>query len=331
LRFSGVRTEVVAGEPDGPALPASAEQPLKRKGTGAAPRRRRRLAPPGLPWIVPALVIVFGVIYYGIGYTAYISTLNWDGTSPNPAHVGARNYVQALHDPVFWAAIRHTVVFFAVTFTVQTVLGLVLAVLLHSRMRFKPLYRIMIFIPVVLAPALMAPVFRQIFGAAGQFNWLLQHVGLGAVAQPWLAQPSTAIFVIMAATIWEWTGLNFILYHAAISQIDREVIEAARLDGVGNVRLLTRVIWPLVRGTTISLLVLSIIGALRTFDLPWLISQGGPDYATEFLGTRIYRETIPLANVGYGAALSILLLFLAVTTSIGITVHAARRGRKGNA
>jgi ABC-type sugar transport system permease subunit len=177
----------------------------------------------------------------------------------------------------------------------------------------------------------MAPVFRQIFGAAGQFNWLLQHVGLGAVAQPWLAQPSTAIFVIMAATIWEWTGLNFILYHAAISQIDREVIEAARLDGVGNVRLLTRVIWPLVRGTTISLLVLSIIGALRTFDLPWLISQGGPDYATEFLGTRIYRETIPLANVGYGAALSILLLFLAVTTSIGITVHAARRGRKGNA
>lgn len=315
--------------------PPNGPRPVHQQSLTPTPRerqrRRGRLSPPGLPWILPAVVVVVGVIYYGIGYTGYISTLDWDGTSPDPAHVGFENYRKALSDPVFWGAIRHTVIFFAVTFSVQTVVGLVMAVLLQSRLRFAAVYRVLIFIPVVLAPAIMAPVFRQIFAADGQFNWLLRNVGLGDLAQPWLAQPSTAMLVIMVATIWQWTGLNFILYHAAMAQIEEEVLEAARLDGASNFRILTQMIWPLVSGTTMSLVVLSIIGALRTFDLPWLISQGGPDYATEFLGTMIYRETIPLAHVGFGAAISVMLLILAVTISIGVTIRTVRRQRSTNA
>lgn len=310
------------GSEDG--LEASAVYRLKTRS--GIPRGRRSFVPSGLPWILPALVVVLGVIYYGIGYTGYISTLNWDGTSSNPKHVGLQNYQQALHDPVFWTAIRHTVFFFLVTFTVQTFLGFVAAALLHSRAWMKSVYRVLIFIPVVLAPAIMAPVFRQIFAADGQFNSLLRDIGLGALAQPWLAQPSTAMYVIMVATIWEWTGLNFILYYAAMRQIDNQVLEAARLDGAGNVALLRRIVWPLVRGTTMSLLVLSIIGAFKTFDIPWLISQGGPSYATEFLGTLIYRQTIPLAAVGYGAAISILLLIVAISLSVVVNLS---RGSKG--
>jgi raffinose/stachyose/melibiose transport system permease protein len=329
LRISGAGNVSEADEPG--RFPADTEQPLVRNDVVHGGRKRRRLTPPGLPWIVPALVVVLGVIYYGIGYTGYISTLDWDGTSPDPAHIGLQNYQDALHDRIFWISIRHTIIFFAVTFTVQTVLGVVMAVLLHSKVRLKAAYRVIIFVPVVLAPAIMAPVFRQIFAADGQFNSLLHHIGLGDLAQPWLAQPSTAMFVIMVATTWQWTGLNFILYHAAISQIDQEVLEAARLDGAGNIRLLTRIIWPLVSGTTLSLVVLSVIGALRTFDIPWLISQGGPDYATEFLGTKIYRETIPQARVGYGAAISMMLLVLAVTISVAVTFRSIRRGRNKHA
>jgi raffinose/stachyose/melibiose transport system permease protein len=184
-----------------------------------------------------------------------------------------------------------------------------------------------IFIPVVLAPAIMAPVFRQIFAEDGQFNWLLDHVGLGVLSQAWLAQSSTALPVIMVVTIWQWTGLNFILYYGAVAQIDREVIEAARLDGAGNLRILLRIIWPSVWGTTLSIVVLSVIGALKTFDVPYLVAHGGPNYATEFLGTQIYRETIPQARVGYGAALSILLLILAVVTSVVVSRRGTRETR----
>jgi len=307
-----------------------ARQPGAAAGR-AAPKGRRRgpRRPPGLPWILPAFVFVVGFIYYCIGYTGYISTLNWDGVSPTPQHIGFQNYVSAFHDPVFWDTIRHTVLFFVVTFTVQTAIGFTFAALLHSKVKLPNLYKVIIFVPVVLAPATMAPIFRQIFSASGQFNTILSDIGLGSLAHPWLAQSSTALPVIMAITVWEWTGVTFILYFAAITQIDKEIVEAARIDGASGFNVLTRIVWPNVRGTTIALAMLSVIGALKTFDVPNLLSGGteGPNYATEFLGTFIYRISIPTAEVGYGAALSIMLLILALAGAIAFGVRGMREKR----
>jgi len=284
--------------------------------------------PRGYLWILPALALSVGLIYYCIGYTGYISTLDWNGTSPDPIHVGVANYTRALQDPVFWAAIRHTIISFIVTFVIQTALGIVLATLLHSQVRLSAVYKVILFVPVVLAPAITAPVFRQIFADDGQLNWLLTHVGLGAFTQPWLAQSSTALPVIMAITIWQWTGMTFILYYAAMGQIQPEVLEAARIDGAGNLRTLTSIIWPGIRGTTVALATLSAIGALKTFDIPYLVTIGGPNFATEFLGTLIYRQSIPLGVVGYGAAVSVLLLVLAL--GIGIILNLRGREKVGS-
>jgi raffinose/stachyose/melibiose transport system permease protein len=274
---------------------------------------------------MPAFVFVVGLLYYCIIETGYLSTLDWDGTSPNPTSVGAANYDQILHDPVFWLALWHTVVFFVVTFTVQTAIGFVFAALLHSKIKLGALYKVIVFTPVVIAPATMAPVFRQMFAADGQLNWALQHVGLGFLAQPWLAQSSTALPVIMFITVWEFTGLTFVLYYAAMGQIDPETLEAARTDGASNIRALISIVWPGVRGTTVALAMLGVIGALKTFDVPYLVTIGGPNYSTEFLGTYIYRISIPQAHVGYGAALSVMLLILALLGAIAV---AARAGRK---
>jgi raffinose/stachyose/melibiose transport system permease protein len=295
----------------------------------AAPTRRRRglRQSSGLPWILPAFIFVVGTVYYCIGYTGYISTLSWDGVSPNPQHVGFGNYSQLFHDPVFWDTIRHTAEFFVVTFTVQTAIGFTFAALLHSKVKLPSLYKVIIFIPVVLAPATMAPIFRQVFSANGQFNTILQHIGLGSLAQPWLAQSSTALPVIMAITVWEWTGVTFILYFAAMTQIDAEILEAARIDGASGLTTLVRIVWPAVRGTTIALGMLSVIGALKTFDVPYLVMgpTGGPNFATEFLGTFIYRVSIPQAEVGYGAALSIMLLILALGGALAFGLRGMRR------
>jgi raffinose/stachyose/melibiose transport system permease protein len=278
--------------------------------------RQRRLQAPGLPWILPALVLSAGLIYYCIGYTGFLSSLNWDGASPDPQSIGLKNYTNLFVDPVFWKAIWHTVSFFVVTFVVQTAIGVVFAVIMHSRIKLAVLYKVIIFVPVVLAPAIMAPVFRQIFAADGQFNWVLTHIGLDSLTQPWIGQDSTALPVIMTITIWQWTGLTFVLYYAAMSQIDPSLLEAARIDGAGNIRTLTSIIWPSLRGTTLALGILSAIGALKTFDVPWLVTIAGPNNSTQFLGTYIYQMTIQLAHVGYGAALSIVLLIIALVMAI---------------
>jgi ABC-type sugar transport system permease subunit len=293
----------------------------------AATRKRRLVAPQGYTWVLPALILSVGLIYYCIGYTGYISTLDWNGTAPDPASVGLANYTKLFADPVFWMAIQHTLLFFVVTFVVQTVLGIVFAAMLHSKPWFGVVYKVILFVPVVLAPAITAPVFRQIFANDGQFNWLLHHVGLGFLAQPWLAQPSTALWVIMSITIWQWTGMTMILYFAAMSQIEPEILEAAEMDGAGNLRKLVSIIWPGVRGTTIALATLSAIGSLKTFDIPYLVTVGGPNFATEFLGTMIYRTSIPLGQVGYGAALSVTLVVMALV--MGILLNVRRREKKG--
>lgn len=308
--------------PASPTLPVTANN-----GPTSHPRRRDRAKgtgvggskPFGILWIAPALIVSVGLIYYCIVYTGFISTLNWDGVSPTHQSVGLQNYRQLLADPVFWGTLRHTLLFFVITITAQVVLGIVFAALLHSKVWLGSIYKVIIFLPVVLASATMAPVFREIFAPAGQFNEVLRFVGLGFLAQDWLAQPQTALGVIIAIGIWQSTGVAFILYFAAMSQIDSEIIEAARLDGAGAVPMFTRIIWPSVRGTTAALSVLTAIWSLKLFDIPYLVTSGGPDFGSEFLGTFIYRVSIPQAQVGYGAAISIVLLILAVAAAILLT------------
>jgi ABC-type sugar transport system permease subunit len=280
----------------------------------------------GFIWILPALVVSVGLIYYCIVYTGYISTLNWDGVSPDKVYVGLKNYITIFGDAVFWKAMYHTIVFFIVTFVLQVFLGLVFAVLLHSKVRLGAVYKVVIFLPVVLAPATMAPVFRQIYSPTGQFNVVLQHIGLGFLQQAWLGQSSTSLSVIMSIAIWSGTGISFILYFAAMSQIENEIIEAARIDGAGNIRTITSIIWPNLRGTTVAIAILTAIGSLKTFDIPWLVAQAGPNYSTEFLGTFIYREGVPLNAVGFAAALSVMLLILAVTIAIILRLAGRERG-----
>ncbi|MDR1825936.1 MAG: sugar ABC transporter permease [Bifidobacteriaceae bacterium] len=287
----------------------------------ARKKGQKRLQHSGLPWILPAMILVVGLIYYSVGYTGYLSTLDWNGTSPTVKHVGAANFVQLLHDKVIRQALWHTLIFYVVTFTVQTTLGFTLAALLHSKLKLRTLHKVIIFVPTVLAPATMGPTFRLMFSADdGIINKGLRAIGLDSLAHPWLADPKTALPSIMVVTIWQWTGMTFILFFAAMSQIEPELLEAARLDGAGNLRTLWYVVWPGCRGTTIALAILGLIGALKTFDWPWLITVGGPGRATEFLGTNIYREAIREYHLGYGAAVSLVLLVLAVCGSILMTV-----------
>jgi ABC-type sugar transport system permease subunit len=275
-------------------------------------------------WILPALVLVIGMIYFAIGYTGYVSTREWNGFILSPSEpVGAANFTEMFQDSIFWRAIGHTGIFFAVTFVVQTAIGFTFAALMHSKIHLAPVYKVIIFVPTVLAPASMAPVFRSIFDVDGQFNWVLRHVGLGDLAHPWLADQATAMPVIMAISIWQWTGLTFILFYAAMAQIEPEILEAARIDGANNLRTLRSIVWPMCKGTTIALATLGIIGALKTFDVPYLVTKAGPNHATEFLGTYIYQTMVQEKHFGYAAAISIALLVLAIGG--GVLMNLRRR------
>ena len=265
----------------------------------------------GVVWILPAFLFLVVIIYYSMFFTFSLSTTNWDGLSPVREAVGLKNYEKLFGDKVFWKCLQNTAIYLVVTFIVQNTLGFIFAVILHSSVKLPTLFKCIVFIPTILAPATMAPVFRLLFSPQGLLQTIFDTLHLG-ITVDWLSKPDTALIVLMSVTIWEFTGMSFILYYAAMSQIDTEMLEAARLDGAGNLRTLWHMVLPGCRGTTVSMGMLSVIGALKTFDIPYLITTGGPMHATEFLGTYIYRQGIRQSHLGYAAALSVILLVLAI-------------------
>jgi ABC-type sugar transport system permease subunit len=296
-----------------------------------------------------------GIIYFCIGYSGYISLLPWNWRPGAPETIeGFASYVRAFNSPLFWESLQHTVLFFIVAYVVQTTMGIIFAAILHSKVYAATLFKVIIFLPVVIAPAIMAPVHRRVFAVDGPINWILQHMGLihidslgnrdwvgwlssvlahigmGDVSPNWI-QPSTSVWVIIAVQIWSSIGMAFILFYAAMGQIDPEMLEAARIDGAGNLRVLLWIVVPNVRPTIISLAILNAITSLKLFDFPYLITGGGPAHSSEFLGTYIYSELFGVSShYGYAATLSVLLLILALGVSIIMSVSSRERepGRK---
>ncbi|MGN6446345.1 carbohydrate ABC transporter permease [Amnibacterium sp.] len=280
---------------------------------------------PLVPWlyILPALILIVGIIYVGIGYTGWVSTLDWNGIDPTTRSVGIGNYVELVGDPVFWAAIGHFVVFAIVTILVQMALGLLMAILLGGNAVLgRPVYKVLLFIPVVLAPAAVATAFRSIMSPDGALNDLLGAVGIPAGSIAWLADPHIAVYSLAAINIWQWTGLSFLLYQAALSQIDQNLFEASAIDGATGWQTFWYVLLPQLSGTHATLALTGVIGALKTFDIVYLTTGGGPGHATEFVTTYIYSEVVEQFHAGYSAALSIVLLVLALLlTAVQIRVY----------
>ena len=265
----------------------------------------------GLPWILTAFIFLVIIIYYSIIFTVSLSTRDWNGLDPTWTAVGMKNFAKLFRDRVFKICLKNTLLYFVITFVIQNGLGFIFAAILHSNVKLPTLHKVIIFIPTILAPATMAPVFRLLLSPQGILQAFFDKLHLG-ISVTWLANPKTALFVLMGVAIWEFTGMSFILYYAAMSQIDKEMLEAARIDGASNIRTLITMVFPLCKGTTVSMAMLGIIGALKTFDIPYLITTGGPNHATEFLGTYIYRQGIRQSHLGYAAALSVMLLLLAI-------------------
>jgi len=284
---------------------------------GAARPRRGSAAPwANYLYLVPIFAFVGGLIYYTIYYTAEVSLFDWNGLTPDRDFVGLDNYTDIVRDPVFHTILVNTVIFAVLTIFIQMALGLLIAVLLKFQVAFKTLYKIIFFLPVVTAPAITAFIFRRIYSGEGELNQTLTALGLGRLTQVWLADPDLALFSVAAINIWHWTGFSFLLYFAALTMIDRSIYEAALIDGANFFQTLRHITLPLLKPTHFTLITLGVIGSLKTFDVVYLTTGGGPGRATELMATYIFKKSIAEFDVGYASALSIVLLLLAVTITV---------------
>jgi multiple sugar transport system permease protein/raffinose/stachyose/melibiose transport system permease protein len=272
----------------------------------------------GLLFALPAIVLFAAFVAYPIVYNLQASTLDWDGVNVG-TFVGLGNYRELIGDPIFHTTLRNSAWWIVLTIFPQAVLGLFLALLLNRRIRGRTIYRAIFFVPCVLSPVVVGIGWQRILDPFnGVVAALGRQLGVEALTRAYLADPETAIFAAIVVNVWMWTGFSMLFYLAGLQLIDPSVIEAARIDGASGLRLVRRIVVPLLRSTHLSLLLLGIIGSLKTFELVWVLTEGGPNHASEMLPTYTFKQAFQQQSVGYGSTISVVLLVVAIGSSLSM-------------
>jgi raffinose/stachyose/melibiose transport system permease protein len=278
-----------------------------------ASRVRRREALSGYLFIAPVYSLMAVFVFYGIYFVARISLYKWDGVDfGSMSFRGASNYAKLFTDPVFYGALEHVIVFMVATVGAQMILGFLVALMLRQEPAGRAFFKALFYVPAALSTTIIARIFVGIFEP--NFGLLNTALGLDA-ARNWLGDPSTALGAVIAANIFQWMGAQMIFYIAGLSGIPEEVFEAAQIDGAGFWRSAFRIAWPLLAPTHTTVIVLGIIGSIKTFDIVWLMTQGGPGNSTQFPATLLYKSVVSQFKAGYGAAISVVMVAICVGLS----------------
>lgn len=271
----------------------------------------------GLLFILPALLFFALFVLYPIIYILRASLFNWDGLSAG-IWVGLDNYRQLFTaDPIFLKALRNALLWSLLTIVPQMFLGFGLAVLLNGPILGRTIYRAVFYLPAIISPIVVGIIWQRVYNP---FGGLLADVarqsGLHWLAQPYLADPTLATYAAIAVNVWQWTGFSMLLYLAGLQGLPGEVLEAATIDGATSWQRLRQVVWPMLRPVHLTLILLGIIGALQTFALVFILTKGGPNNASQTLPTYIFQQAFQLSSMGYGAAISVVLLAIALVASL---------------
>jgi raffinose/stachyose/melibiose transport system permease protein len=280
-----------------------------------APRKRRRgpTRAPGDPRNIGWLYVLPGLAFYVLFtlapllHTVYYSLFDWDGLTPK-TWVGLANYGEALRDSVLRDSFVHSAILIVYYALFPVIIGLVLtAALTRSAIRGFRFFRTVLFLPQLIAGVVIAQAWTWIYASEGPLNRFLELIGLGSLARPWLGDFTWALPSIGAIGSWVTFGLCMVLFIAGVQKIPTSLYDAARVDGAGPVREFFAVTLPGLRAEILVAFVLTTINALRSFDIVYNTTAGGPGGSTIVPSMYMYQNAFLYNRVGYAAAISTVL------------------------
>jgi raffinose/stachyose/melibiose transport system permease protein len=301
--------------------------------TAARDRARARKRAPGEPRNVAWLYILPGLLFYVLFtlgpllHTVELSFFDWDGLTVG-RYIGLDNYREAFSDPLVRASFRHSaelIVFYAL---LPVALGLLLtAILTRHPVRGFTFYRTALFLPQMIAGVVVAQAWVWIYAANGPLNAFLRDIGLGSLARPWLGDFTWALPAVGGIGTWVTYGLCMVLFIAGAQSIPQSLYDAARVDGAGAVREFFAVTLPALRNQVVVAFVLTTINALRSFDIIYNATSGGPGTETYVPSYYMYRNAFVFNRVGYAAAIAVMLTAV-IFALAAIVLYVSSRGEE---
>jgi multiple sugar transport system permease protein len=280
---------------------------MARAGTGreSLGSERLREALVGYGFVVVPMAIFVAFFIFPMVYAVYISWFDW-GIRGKIDAVGVGNYRDVFEDELFWRAMRNTVYYTVGVVPAQMALGLLMAVVVNQRIRFRTFFRAAFYFPSIASSAAITAIALYIFAADGLFNKLIGS------NRAWFGDPETALQTIMGLNAWTTSGTMMLFYLAALQAIPTDVYEAAAIDAAGPWRTFWKITFPLLKPGHYFVAVISVIGALKVFDQAYIVSggTGGPAYSTLTAVLYLYTRAIRQAEFGYAAAVGVVLFAL---------------------
>ena len=303
-----------------------------------APRRARVRSGRRVYWLylIPGAVLFLGVIVVPFFMNLYYSMTRWAGIG-DPKWIGFDNYTRLFADETFWLSFRNSVAMIVAMVIVPTLIGLLLAAVLFDYLgkrfsgRVASVLRATYYLPQILPVAVAGILWGWVLNPqTGALNVILRSLGLESWALNWLGDTSTALPTVMLVMIWVQVGYPVVIFMAALQRVDPELYEAAELDGAGWFRRFRAITLPQIKPETFVVALTCTIAALKVFGPIYVLTKGGPENSTNVPSYFAYQNFFPKSQVGYGAAIAMVLTVIVVIVSIVfIRVQAASERREG--
>lgn len=283
--------------------------------TQAKPAAAREWRPPTYwPFVVPAVVVVGGVIVFPWVFTLWMSLQGWKVGEPS-RFVGISNYTRLLTDARFIEATAHTVIYTVLAVILPLVLGIVAALIFHAKFPARGLLRGLFVMPMMATPVAIALVWTMMFHPQlGVMNYLLSLVGIPA--QLWIFHPATVIPSLVMVETWQWTPLVMLILLGGLAAIPTEPYESAQIDGASQWQMFRFITLPMLAPFILVAAIIRSIDAVKSFDIIFAMTQGGPGNASETINLYLYSVAFVYYDVGYGSAIALVFFLLVVALSV---------------
>ncbi|MNW37746.1 Lactose transport system permease protein LacF [compost metagenome] len=273
----------------------------------------------GYFFIAPIMIGFSVFMLYPFIYSFYLSLTSSDGIV-SPEFIGFDNYMQLMKDDTFLRSLRITFIFTLGTVPAGAILSLLAAMLLNLKMRFVTWYRTAFFLPVITSMVAIATVWKWLYNTDyGLINSVLAILGL--YEPSWLASEKWALLSIMIMSVWKGLGFNMVIFLAGLQGISPSLYESAKIDGAGAFRRFTHITVPLLRHTTVFVVIMAIINSFQVFDQVYVMTEGGPAKSTSVVVYYIYQNAFQFFQQGYASAMAYVLfaiIFVATLIQTGL-------------
>lgn len=279
-------------------------------------------------FLLPAVLIYVGTVFLPLIWSLGYSFYNWNGITPMKFS-GLDNYIKLFfQDSVFWKTLWNTLKFTILNTFIQIFFGLLMAILLTKINKGGGIFQTLYFTPVIISTVAIAEIFSNIFSVnpVGLLNSLLGLINEQYLNIEWLTNPSLSLLSATLAEGFRYAGVYMVIFYAALIAIPEEIIEAAKIDGASGWRLFKNIKLPLIKPVFITCVVLVLNGSLKAFDVPYLLTQGGPGTSSELTITYMYKQAFSSLSYGYGSAIAVFIAALSFLVIILISMSSTKRG-----